>query len=281
MFVNAVTPPRPLSEPAAEPVVVALPVQGLGRQLRERREQQQLSLSHVARQLGIPEKGLAALESQQFHHLPGGGTTVSWLRRYSVFLGLDARQMIQAYRTQFPEESVTFRTDLIHPPYRRPRRRLMAMLAGLVVVMALAAGLTFVLLQEPAPQTPPVAAGMSVPPVPESLPSPEAVTDFPSLAGTAKPETGAMAPAPEPMTGTQPAEPGIPMPPAPAAIKISNLVYLQASGPVNVVVQDGQGRTLFSGLMQAGQKVAITPPQGGGLRLQADVPENVQMVVGP
>lgn len=74
-------------------------IQELGAILRERREAMGASLAEVETATRIRQKYLAALESDEWHLLPGEIVGRGFLRNYATYLGLDATEIVERRRT--------------------------------------------------------------------------------------------------------------------------------------------------------------------------------------
>ncbi|MCB0190158.1 MAG: helix-turn-helix domain-containing protein, partial [Caldilineaceae bacterium] len=70
----------------------------LGGVLRERREAMGASLAEVETATRIRQKYLAALESDDWHLLPGEVVGRGFLRNYATYLGLDATELVERRR---------------------------------------------------------------------------------------------------------------------------------------------------------------------------------------
>ena len=74
------------------------PVLTLGAQLRERREAMGVTLAEVEVATRIRQKYLSALESEEWHMLPGEVVGRGFLRNYADYLGLDAQEIMERRR---------------------------------------------------------------------------------------------------------------------------------------------------------------------------------------
>ncbi|MGB9791499.1 MAG: helix-turn-helix domain-containing protein [Thermacetogeniaceae bacterium] len=72
----------------------------IGNILRETREKKGLSLADVENETKIRTKYLAALEAENFAEIPGEAYVIGFLRNYARFLGLDADQLVNRYKSQ-------------------------------------------------------------------------------------------------------------------------------------------------------------------------------------
>lgn len=75
------------------------PPRDLGGLLRERREAMGASLAEVETATRIRQKYLAALESDEWHLLPGEVVGRGFLRNYATYLGLDPTEVVERRRT--------------------------------------------------------------------------------------------------------------------------------------------------------------------------------------
>lgn len=74
------------------------PVQTLGAMLRERREAMGVTLAEVEVATRIRQKYLSALESEEWHLLPGEVVGRGFLRNYADYLGLDPQEIMERRR---------------------------------------------------------------------------------------------------------------------------------------------------------------------------------------
>lgn len=68
--------------------------------LRRRREERQLSLEEVSRELGIKRSYLESLESGDYRELPPSVYVRGFIRRYAGLLGIDGGQLIKIYNRE-------------------------------------------------------------------------------------------------------------------------------------------------------------------------------------
>src|SRR5262245_21233856 len=73
----------------------------LGRHLQSAREAQGLTLQDVAAQTKIAPGALAAIEREDFDHLPAGIFRREFVRVYAEALGLDGRALAHTYVARF------------------------------------------------------------------------------------------------------------------------------------------------------------------------------------
>lgn len=75
---------------------------GPGTQLRKARERQGLDRAKMASQLHLSQAMIAALEVDDFEHLPGPVFVQGYLRKYARLLGVNEHAIIEAYQRLFP-----------------------------------------------------------------------------------------------------------------------------------------------------------------------------------
>jgi len=72
-----------------------------GRQLKEAREQQGVSLRQIATATKISVTALEALERNDFSRLPGGIFSRAFVRAYAIQVGLDPEQTVQDFLIEY------------------------------------------------------------------------------------------------------------------------------------------------------------------------------------
>lgn len=192
---------------------VPAPVQSIGPLLRERREAMGVTLAEAEVATRIRQKYLAALEADEWDLLPGEVVGRGFLRNYSTYLGLEPTEMIERRRAVADDSlaAVLVNTSAgsALPPERKvdyrpkdvalkdegdeldtPRQINWAPLLALVV-LAVFAGLTFLVVTQLGPQLGEMAAAAQQQLAALQAPAPEAA---PRTAATLPPnltaETG-------------------------------------------------------------------------------------------
>ena len=115
----------------------------IGDQLRETRLRNRIDITDVEAATKIRAKYLRALENEEWDLLPGPTFVKTFLRTYADYLGLDARNLVEEYRSRYErpaaQELTPFGTNL-GGRRSRPRRPVlapwMAVLAGVVLLVA-------------------------------------------------------------------------------------------------------------------------------------------------
>lgn len=77
----------------------------IGDQLRETRLRDRIDITEVEAATKIRAKYLRALENEEWDLLPGPTFVKTFLRTYADYLGLDARQLVEEYRSRYERPS--------------------------------------------------------------------------------------------------------------------------------------------------------------------------------
>ena len=77
----------------------------IGDQLRETRMRNRIDISEVEAATKIRAKYLRALENEEWDLLPGPTFVKTFLRTYADYLGLDARNLVEEYRSRYERSS--------------------------------------------------------------------------------------------------------------------------------------------------------------------------------
>jgi len=211
----------------------------VGERLRAAREKKKLSLEDVAAQTRIPQRHLEAIEAADWDRLPAPTYTVGFAKNYAGAVGLDRAEISEQIR----EEMGTQRFAAAQAEVFEPADPARTMPKGLVIG-AVAAVIVLIILMSWLNS--------------RALNSPEEKAANP------------------PAAAAPTAQPPRPVAPAPAAAQ--GPVVLMANGPAWIQVTD-QGKTLFSGELQAGQSYAV-PPTAVAPLLKAGKPEALVVKVG-
>lgn len=261
---------------------------GPGQRLAKAREARQLTVDAVAAQLRVETKIIAALERDDYEHLPSAVFVRGYLRAYARAVGLPAEPLIEAFdrrTTQAPPPLVlpTAIGPDIEP--RRGRGRWLLLLA--LAVLALVAFYQWWRGGErtAAPPAPQHAANAPLAPPPAVIAKPAATTPAPvtNTAAVAEPTPSVPVMAPgvplenlyetprDESTASAPATTGLGKPtngsaarvtPAPAAApppttgNAGDLV-LRFKADSWVDVRDAAGKTLLHGVARAGSRQVL------------------------
>jgi cytoskeletal protein RodZ len=114
----------------------------IGDQLRETRMRNRIDITEVEAATKIRAKYLRALENEEWDLLPGPTFVKTFLRTYADYLGLDARNLVEEYRSRYErpaaQELTPFGTNL-GGRRARPRRPVfgpwIAVIAGIILLV--------------------------------------------------------------------------------------------------------------------------------------------------
>src|SRR5215212_3548481 len=111
----------------------------IGDQLRETRMRNRIDITEVEAATKIRAKYLRALENEEWELLPGPTFVKTFLRTYADYLGLDARNLVEEYRSRYErtaaQELTPFGTNI---GGRRSRPRGPGLPPWLAVVIGIA-----------------------------------------------------------------------------------------------------------------------------------------------
>ena len=112
----------------------------IGDQLREARMRNRIDITEVEAATKIRAKYLRALENEEWDLLPGPTFVKTFLRTYADYLGLDARNLVEEYRSRYERPSgsdlTPFGTNL---GGRRARPRRFVVAPWMLVVLGVIA----------------------------------------------------------------------------------------------------------------------------------------------
>lgn len=137
---------------------------GIGETLRLERRRQRRSLADVAAETRVRESYLAAIESEQFDVLGGDVYARGFIRLYARYLGLDAEELVEVYRTEHAKpDAITAipgaTIDEILPPVGSRNVMQTPVLAAVGVVLVLVALFFFGRSRGGEPEVDPSAPG--------------------------------------------------------------------------------------------------------------------------
>jgi cytoskeletal protein RodZ len=220
--------------------LVQADVPTVGERLRAAREEKKLSLEDIAAQTRIPQRHLEAIEASDWERLPAPTYTVGFAKSYAAVVGLDRTEIGDQLREEMGGQRFAASQAEVFEPADPARTMPKWLVIGAVVgVIVLIALMSWL--------------------------------NSRSLSDSGEPATNAAAAAPAAVQ-QRPAQPA---PQQPAA---NGPVVLTATGPAWIQVTD-QGRTLFSGELQAGQSYTV-PPTATAPLLKAGKPEALMVKVG-
>lgn len=213
----------------------------VGERLRAAREKKKLSLEDIAAQTRIPQRHLEAIETADWEKLPAPTYTVGFAKNYAGVVGLDRAEIGDQLREEMGGQRFTASQAEVFEPADPARTMPKGLVIGAVVAVIL------------------LIAVMSW-------------LNSRALNEPGEPVANAPAPAAAQPPAARPAAP------APAPANAQGPVVLMASGPAWIQVTD-QGKTLFSGELQAGQSYTV-PTTATAPLLKAGKPEALVVKVG-
>lgn len=274
-------------QPAPEAVIGGTPI---GDVLREAREERGISLEAIANELMIRQFYLNALEQGEFHELPERVYAIGFVRNYVTYLGLEAAPYIEQFKREaYGTRGASYQVDLSMPePVVQsivPGRS--AIVSAIAVLVVLVAGIVFFTQGDKKPTT--------VVPAPQQL-DVQQIAKAPETEAAARntvPQTTVNDPASAPVADTTTEAPeftnAVPAENAPAATadaaapnpaiqQMKNRRAIEAMQSAWVEVKDAKGKTMYTGILKAGQllplpdntKIGLTTGNAGGLRLIQD-----------
>ena len=103
---------------------------GPGQLLKSTRESAGISIRDVSAQLRLDERTVAALEADDFSHLPAPTFVRGYLRGYARLLGVPVGPVMEAYDREGFAKSVASWTKLLQGRHRYTHGNAIAALAG-------------------------------------------------------------------------------------------------------------------------------------------------------
>lgn len=91
---------------------IFLDIETVAEQFRSVRQEKELKIEEVAKRLNINKKYLEALEKGNFNELPTGVYGKNFLREYSLFLGLDYKELDKIFQKELSTEKKLLQKDL-------------------------------------------------------------------------------------------------------------------------------------------------------------------------
>ena len=71
----------------------------IGKEIRKSREQQQLSIDHVANNINISKHNLISIEKNDFNSLPGDPYNLAYIKQYCEFLEIEKKLFVNQYKS--------------------------------------------------------------------------------------------------------------------------------------------------------------------------------------
>ena len=149
----------------------------IGATLREARVRRRLTLQQIEEDTKIRVKYVQAMENEDFEVMPGPTYVKGFLRSYAAYLGLDARIILDEYRSRVepnvqPHEPFGGTSALGRPHAHRRRNTLAFVAVVCLLVLAIVAILGINNHPSPAPNTPRPGASRTKSPKPSHQSSP-------------------------------------------------------------------------------------------------------------
>jgi cytoskeletal protein RodZ len=231
--------PEPLEEEVVESEIPTV-----GERLRAAREEKKLSLEDVAAQTRIPRRHLESLEKSDWETLPAPTYTTGFAKSYASVVGLDRTEIGDQLRAEMGGQRFASDTQQVFeaadPARTMPKSLVLAAIGAVIVLIAVMSWLNS-----------------------RSLEQPDETNNAPAAQTAAAP------------TGPPAANPA----PQPTPASAQGPVVLTATDAVWMQVSQGDGATLFSGILQAGNTFAV-PPNANGAILKTSKPEALRITVG-
>ncbi len=112
-------------------------MESIGERLKGARERNNLTLDQIARDTHVAKRFLKALEDEDFSVFPGETYVMGFLRNYSDYLGLNAEELIGAYRNiKIQEQPLPMNELLESKPKYPPLLVVLAAVAAALVLLA-------------------------------------------------------------------------------------------------------------------------------------------------
>jgi cytoskeleton protein RodZ len=217
-----------------------------GERLRAAREAKKITLDEVASQTRIPLRHLQNLEKSEWSQLPAPTYTIGFAKSYASAVGLDRNEIAEDLRAEMggqrPDFSHPEVFEPVDPARTMPKWLVLGALGAIVLLIIVLTWLNERSLE------------------PDEAPAQEAATGAPA---DQSPQPAAPPPGPQPQA---------------QAAAASSPVVLTATEDAWIQVTD-QGKTLFSGILAAGQTYAV-PQTASAPMLKAGKPEALRVNVG-
>ena len=243
------------------------PLETVGQDLRAARLRRGDDLATVSKALKIRKDHLEALEEDRIESLPGRTYAVGFVRTYADYLGLDASQAVERFKTQ-----IAGRTDDVMPTItvidEDEHRRLPQgwKIIAAVVLLLFAYGAYHLLVPAadkmlsppvapvPAQYAPKPVVAKKAPPKPVQTPAPQtATTPAPSTSG----DTNGQQPAPTDTTAAPDQQTAIPEGKVYGQQNHNARVVLRLKAPTRILVQGADGTTYINRTLNVGDSYMV------------------------
>jgi cytoskeleton protein RodZ len=254
------------------------PLETVGQDLRAARQRRGDDLATVSRALKIRKDHLEALEEDRLELLPGRTYAVGFVRTYADYLGLDASQTVERFKTQIAgrgDEAVPTITVIDEDEHRRLPQGWKIIAA--VVLLGFVYGAYHLLVPAAdkmlAPPVAPVPSQYAPKPVAAKKLPPKPLQTAPKQTATTTPNASNT-----PTNGQTTAPAATPVPQQEAAIPQGHVygqlnrnarVVLRLKEPTRILVQGADGTTYINRTLNAGDTYMV-PDQVGLTLTTAD-----------
>lgn len=260
--------------------------EGIGAGLKALRERRNLSLAQVSTQLRIRSQFIEAIETGQFHLLPGTIYAVGFVRAYAEFLGLDVDKAIAGFREEIGETRTTKLSFPVPDPEQRSPRGWIVVAGAIVAIAIYAAWYLRIAPSDDQPRTvqavPERLAAVAPPPSaepakPDEQPKEQqAPVSAPNPVPAPPPAAGpvmASAPTPAPAPVAPPSVNPAPVPSETA----TNKIILRATADTWVQIRGTNDEQVISRMMKANDTLVV--PQRSGLSLSTGNAGGLEVLV--
>jgi cytoskeleton protein RodZ len=263
------------------------PLETVGQDLRAARQRRGDDLATVSKALKIRKDHLEALEEDRIELLPGRTYAVGFVRTYADYLGLDAAQSVERFKTQIAgrtDDAVPTITVIDEDDHRRLPQGWKIIAA--VVLLAFAYGAYHLLVPAadkmlappvapvPAQYAPKPAVAKKIPAKPVPAPQTQAATVTPpATTPTGAGQTAAPATTPAPQQ-----EAALPPGRVYGQLNRNARVVLRLKEPTRILVQGPNGVTYINRALNAGDTymvpdqvgITLTAADAGAVELDLD-----------
>lgn len=236
---------REVEDEAVDEELTEADVPTVGDRLKAAREEKGLSLEDIAAQTRIPQRHLESIEVADWEKLPAPTYTVGFAKSYASAVGLDRTEIGDQLREEMGgQRFASSQSEVIEaadPARTMPKWLVISAVIAVILLIIVMSMLNRRSLEQPS----------------------EAASNAPAVAAPASPPASSAAKPQAPVAAPAPAQ---------------GPVVLSAIAPAWIQVTD-QGKTLFEGMLQAGQTYAV-PPTAAEPLLKAGKPEALKVTVG-
>ena len=124
-------------------------MESVGERLLHAREERQLTIEQAAGDTHIARRFIESLEREDFGVFPGESYLIGFLRKYSVYLELDANEMVSLFKNTQLQEQPSPVDELLNKRHPRRLRAVLITLAVVIIVSAIVTSVILILPDEP------------------------------------------------------------------------------------------------------------------------------------